>query len=154
VAVQLKRIDVPGCDGGAPCPVVLADENSLVFGCCEQLSDRGDSNCIITVRGCLVLKFGYPNDEVLQGHRYADAGLEHYSAYEVLNSEWIQELMIANRVHSRHSNSHFDKERHFIFTFHDSTLEFVASDDFTVSRAAGSLRSQVVTAFERVQQSA
>jgi hypothetical protein len=144
--VTLKQIDVPRCDGGAPCPMVVANEGTLVFGYYDA---EGRGCVIIEVPICSVFKFGYPNDEVLHGHRYAKIGLAYYSAYEVLNSEWIREMMVANRIHSMHTDSLFDSLRHFIFTFHDSTLEFVAREEFTVRRAKGELRSRLLLAFDQ-----
>ena len=70
--------------------------------------------------------FGAPNDEALQGHRLYDLGLRFYSSYEVLNSAWIADLCIRNRVRPSHKDALFKDLRHFILTFHDSTVEVVA----------------------------
>jgi hypothetical protein len=150
VTVTLKQIIVPQCDAGAPSPVVMADEQTLVFGYYEAADNNPfETSVIVTVPSCSIFKFGAPNDEVLSGHRYAQAGLGYYSAYQVLESEWIRELTMANRVHPKHDDSLFDSLRHFIFTFHDSTLEFITRDDLTIHRVRGAVRPQVLRAFEQ-----
>ncbi|MFI0846384.1 hypothetical protein [Mesorhizobium sp. IMUNJ 23232] len=143
---SLKRIDIPQIDVGAPSPLVLAEENRLLFGYYLQTRAAGepfDSCAIVSVGTYLALKFGYPNDEALGGHRYAPIGLRPYSAYEVLESEWIREMKEANWVHPHHTDRMFAYDRHFIFTFHDSVLEFVSSDDLAVSRSRGDLRELI-----------
>ncbi len=52
-------------------------------------------------------------------------GLGFYGSYEVINSEWIEELRRNNKT------TYPDREtflgfRHFVFTFHDSTFECIA----------------------------
>jgi hypothetical protein len=59
-----------------------------------------------------------------------------------LNSDWIADLERSNRVHPNHRSSQFDSLRHFIFTFHDSVLEFV-SEGFEVEVTSGSIRSNL-----------
>ena len=41
-------------------------------------------------------------------------------------SNWIKELMINNRSHSRHSDSLFKDREHYIIRFKDVTLEVIA----------------------------
>lgn len=125
--ISLRQIDVPQMDTGAPCPIVVADESTLVFGYFESSQGPVENSVVIRADGYSIFKLGAPNDEALHGNRYYEAGLEHYGAYEVSNSEWIEELKNANRVHSSHRDSMFNSHRHFIFAFHDSTLEFVTS---------------------------
>ena len=150
---KLVELDVPQSDVGAPMPFVLANENSLVV--CYYLSDvdpnwdgttvrvvSADTDApvaILRVEACTIHTFGSPNDEAMHGHRLAKAGLRAYSAYEVLNSEWISALEFANRVHHHHRASMFASLRHFIFTFHDTTLEFVSSG-YEIEVVRGSIR--------------
>ena len=146
--VTLVQMDVPECDSGFSAVTVLADENTLVFGYQVFDADGDLENCaVIHVPDCIIFKFGAPNDEILHGHRYSSKGLGHYSAYEVLNSDWIQELIAANRVHPRHNESLFNSNRHFIFTFHDSTLEFITSDKIRISRIEGKLVPHLLIKF-------
>ena len=69
------------------------------------------------------LKYGGPNDEAHGGHPLARFGLGFYGFFEVHNSPWIEEQMIANRVHPRHSDSMFQGLRHYIACFKDVKLE-------------------------------
>lgn len=69
------------------------------------------------------IKYGSPNDEARSGHPLAKYGLGYYGLFEVRNSPWIREQMLANRVHPRHSDSIFEGERHFIACFKDVMLE-------------------------------
>jgi hypothetical protein len=143
--VRLLKIDMPPCEAGAPTPIVIADDTRLAFG--YRVRDAGKV-AVVSAESWIV-KFGYPNDEALGGHRYFKNGLGFYSAYEVLNSEWIEEMRVANSTHRGHSDGMFGGLRHYIFTFHDSTLEFVATDELEVSLAAGDIRTQVWNAYAR-----
>ena len=145
--IELRPIDVPPCDAGAPLPIVLADERCVVFGYrTAPPSDKRNAIFRIEYRA---LKFGHPNDEALSGHRYYRNGLTAYNAYEVIGSEWIEELRQINQVSFPDSSFLFTSSRHFIFTFHDSTLEFVASQRPTCSLSSDNLLSDVLSAFSR-----
>ncbi|TIW83588.1 MAG: hypothetical protein E5V51_19625 [Mesorhizobium sp.] len=108
-------------------------------------TDEDNQTAILIVEPCKVFQFGPPNDEAIAGHRLYPSGLKPYSAFEVLNSSWIDGLEKANRVHSRHRPEWFASYRHFIFTFHDSTLEFVA-ENFSTAVRRGSPRSSIIEA--------
>jgi hypothetical protein len=69
------------------------------------------------------VKYGSPNDEVRGGHPLAKFGLGLYGLFEVANSPWLREMMLANRIHPSHSDSMFDGLRHFIACFKDVTFE-------------------------------
>ncbi len=69
------------------------------------------------------LRYGSPNDEARGGHPLANYGLGSYGLFEVFNSPWIRDQMIANRVHHRHTDNLFEGERHFIACFKDVMLE-------------------------------
>lgn len=125
----LREIGVPQCSVGAPLPHIIANDDGFVLIYRVEGSDADDDQvAILSVDGCLSLQFGQPNDEAISGHRLYPLGLGSYAAYEVLNSSWIDALETANRVHRSHDPAHYADYRHFIFTFHDSTLEFVARD--------------------------
>ncbi len=95
---------------------------------------RNQSVAVLAADPYLVFQFGPSNDEAISGHRLYGLGLKPYSAFEVLNSSWIGSLEEANRVHSSHRPDLFSAYRHFILTFHDSTLEFVAARFSTTLR--------------------
>ena len=98
-----------------------------------------------------VHRFGYPNDEALDGHPLFALGLEFYAAAEVINSKWPSELERQNRVHPGHSPDYFASLRHLVFTFHDSTFEclcrrfdwstFEGSDDELLAHLSSLLKA-------------
>lgn len=115
----------PQPDGGAPCPVTFADDTSLFV---RYFTDT-DKVAVIHFPLCLIFTFGSPNDEALAGHPLYGKGLEFYSPHRVENSSWIADLERRNAVHSRHDRQRFlDGKRHYIFNFHDSTLECVDNE--------------------------
>lgn len=68
--------------------------------------------------------FGLPNDEALGGHPLYGRGLNCYAVYEVLNSRWKRQAEERNRV--CFPNAQPWEVQHFVFTFHDSSLECLA----------------------------
>ena len=74
----------------------------------------------------IIFKYGYPNDEV--SHPLDKFGLGSYGFYEVTNSEWIKEIRNINRSHHRHSDSMFDRDRHYIAKFKDVTIEIICTN--------------------------
>lgn len=149
----LLSIDVPQSSAGAPLPHVFADEGRLLVAYIAHRPDPefdgtnprsissatgGQSIAILTADPYRVFQFGPPNDEAISGHRLYGLGLRPYSAFEVLNSSWIASQEKANRVHSSHTPELFSDYRHFILTFHDSTLEFIARS-FSVSLHEGAV---------------
>ncbi|MGE0282078.1 MAG: hypothetical protein AB7P20_15905 [Rhizobiaceae bacterium] len=143
--IELRPVNVPPCDPGAPLPIVLADETRFVFGYRTAHIDES-RNAIFTVEHS-ALKFGHPNDEALSGHRYYCHGLTAYGAYEVFGSEWIEDLRQINRVSFPNMTFVFSDSRHFIFTFHDSTLEFIVSEPPISIVTDGDLLTDLLTAF-------
>lgn len=150
----LVRLDLPQSCIGAPLPSLVANEQTLFV--CYLLEARdpdwdgstirmldadstGEPMVVLKVGSCWAHLFGPPNEEAIAGHRLAKLGLEPFSAFEVTGSAWIADLERANRVHRHHDRRHYDRLRHFIFTFHDSVLEFV-SEDYEVTVTSGSVR--------------
>jgi hypothetical protein len=116
--------DLPPSDPGAPSPVILADEHRLHLA---YLMAGAGGCALVTFSGIYAHLFGAPNDEALHGHRLAHLGLEAYGFYRLEHSTWIADLCARNQVHPRHRDSLFDGLQHYIFTFHDSTLEVIAA---------------------------
>lgn len=114
--------DIPVMDFGAPVPIVLADEHTLVLG----YYTHNDQWAMLKFRRCYAYSVGLPNEEAIEGHPLHEFGLDRGRAYEIEKSPWIHLLEVANRVHTHHDPSFFDKFRHFIISFHDSTFECVA----------------------------
>ena len=102
-------------------PRVLADDTKL------SVIYRTDEDRFVVVRFplCTYFAFGAPNDEALGGHPLAQCGLRHYSVHEVNVSALVRELERRNSVHPRHDPASYLNQRHFVFTFQDSTLECV-----------------------------
>ncbi|RVD61468.1 hypothetical protein EN828_15680 [Mesorhizobium sp. M2D.F.Ca.ET.185.01.1.1] len=159
-AEALLPLDLPPSSAGAPLPHVFADEERLLIAYIVNVPDpsfdgtnprsvsavaEGEAVAILTVAPYVALQFGPPNDEALSGHRLYALGLQPYSAFEVLNSSWIASLEEANRVHPRHVPELFSGRRHFILTFHDSTLEFIARD-FQVGLRKGAVLKALLEA--------
>jgi hypothetical protein len=115
--------DWPQPDAGAPMPEVFADDNSL------SIMYRGAAGkyAVVHFPLCSVFTFGSPNDEALGGHPLYGKGLQFYSVHRVEHSSWITLLERRNSVHPSHNRERFlENKRHYMFTFHDSTLECVA----------------------------
>lgn len=137
----VELLDIPRCDSGAPCPLVLLAEGAatVVYFCPNTPAEwdgssatmrgpemAGDPAAIVRFERTRATSFGAPNDEAFAGHPLASRGLRPYGAFEVLDSSWIRGLEKMNRVHPRHSAAMFAAYRHFVLTFHDTTFECVA----------------------------
>ena len=73
-------------------------------------------------------KYGGPNDETHNAHPMSKYGLGFYGLFEIENSPWIEALMVANRIHPRHSDSTFTGYRHYIACFKDVKFESVCRE--------------------------
>lgn len=127
-------IDVPGLawSAGAPEPFIVSSEQRTLIGFYARSEDAGQSDSdAVTVAelvGCTSVKFGFPNDEVLHGHRLHGAGLNYYHLHEVDNSAWLIELRAIEAAHDHAPEVPFENARHVVLTFHDSPVEAIASD--------------------------
>jgi hypothetical protein len=79
---------------------------------------------VIELVGCTITKFGYPNDEAWRSIPLTK-GLS-YGVFEVQNSAWRQELVRLNQFSFPGTREW--SGRHFIFLFHDSSFECIASE--------------------------
>jgi len=133
---SLTRLEnVPDPMTGTPHPDIRAKEHFLdlsyysvddAYRATE--SDGFEFEVVITFDIPYAHFFGPPNEEAIAGHPLAKHGLHPFSSFEVINSKWIAELCNRNSVHPRHTDKMFTKYRHFIFTFHDSTAEVIATN--------------------------
>ena len=144
--------DVAQSSVGAPCPMVLCGENFLHLAYILQKDladwdgrsirivsqDTPNETCaLVRFKGVDAHMFGPPNDEAFIGHPLAGRGLQPYSVAEVLNSSWIRGLERMNSVHPYHRKERYEKLRHFVFAFHDTTFECVAEGfDLSVHRGS------------------
>jgi hypothetical protein len=117
----------PPMDTGAPSPAVYSNGHDLLCGYFANSAVEGHlSVALLKFEGVLLHRFGYPNDEVLEGHPLYSFGLEHYGFFLVRNSPLISEIETQNQCHSRHRRGIYNKFGHWIATFHDETLEVLA----------------------------
>jgi hypothetical protein len=157
---------IPQSDVGAPLPVVVADESTVLLAyhavpkpTWEEIlaideprvvdQDTVDAIAVVRFSRTYASYFGPPNDEAFAGHPLASRGLEPYGAFEVESSSWIRETERRNRVHHAHDASAFDMYRHFVFTFHDSVFEALAIN-FDVQEMRGSTATALRAMAERV----
>lgn len=155
--IVLEVDDVPKPRGGAPMPLVLADDNLLVLSyfVADRSPDADDSvrAAIVQFNLPLIHLFGPPNDEAIKGHPLWRRGLNSYAAYRVEESSLLRRLAAMNSVHPRNDASAFGRFHHYIVTFEDSTFECIAqsytsaieqfvSDDERYSRVLGTLRTR------------
>lgn len=90
---------------------------------------RDDHLAVIEVGLCHKLIYGHPNDESLQGHPLFQSGLEFYSVHRIGNSKLIAQLEARNSSHPSHDKAGFHSgKEHYVITFQDATLEFVATN--------------------------
>jgi hypothetical protein len=147
-------LDLPQSSVGAPCPMLLASDHSLLLAYyLDDLlppnwahttihpampNDSDDLCALVAFKMPFAHMLGSPNDEAFSGHPLASRGLSPYTVSEVERSSWIRTLIQMNSVHPYHSAKAFAKYRHYIFAFHDSTFECVA-ESFKMSLYRGSV---------------
>jgi len=118
---------------GAPDPIVLADEDTLVI---TYITATDGVATIVVFRQWYASHFGPPNDETFASHPLTGRGLRPCGAFEVQSSSWLRDLEVRNRGHPRHDPQLFHQLRHWVWTFHDSVLECAALT-YTVVEAQG-----------------
>jgi hypothetical protein len=96
-------------------------------------------------------KYCGPNDEAHGGHPLAKYGLGFYGLFEVENSPWIEEMMVANRVHPRHSDSMFSAYKHYIACFKDIKFESVCRNMKEVAFASSDLEAIVTGELRKLE---
>jgi hypothetical protein len=133
--------ELPKMDVGAPLPIVLADDYGLVLSYLLLGPMMGPIiGAYILFDGLRTHSLGSPNDEALRGHPLWSRGLRSYGAFQVENSPLIESLERINSIHPFHKPERYQVLKHFIFTFHDSTFECVATS-FQIKTAEGEIRS-------------
>jgi hypothetical protein len=129
MTTRAEVVDLPllSWSAGAPRPFLVSSETRTLFG--FYAPDDGITDDQVRVAefvGCFSVRFGFPNDEVLNGHPLWGRGLEFYAAHEVLDSPWLTELRQIELHHEQAPAVPFAEAKHFLLTFHDSTLEAIA----------------------------
>lgn len=153
------------CDTGAPLPHVISngDKTFLIYYIGEsnpiwtmqthQITDlkteHDDITALVEFKRCYCYRFGGINDEVIDGHRLFEHGLEAYEAHIIENSKWIKEESKINSVHSNYSQTLWDNRKHYIFTFHDDIFECIA-DSYKVEVFKGRIKAVYDEAAKRL----
>ena len=105
-------------------PVLIATDCRTAFACYLPTDD--DRVVVAEVERCSSVRFGFPNDEVVHGHP-CGLDLMHYGVHVIHESPWLAELRSIESVHSRAAEQPFADSRHYFLTFHDSSLEAIAT---------------------------
>jgi hypothetical protein len=110
-------------------PVVMSDEHRTLFAffLVDENTDGNEVQVAELVR-CLSFKFGQPSDELLHGHPLYGRGLTFYGFHEVEESSWLNELREMELKHPKSPTQPYPDHKHFVMTFHDSTLEAIAEN--------------------------
>ena len=133
MAELAHEIDLPPMDVGSPSPVLLWGGITALLYYAPRAT--ADEVVILEFIGGLAVRWGPPSDESLMGHRLFGNGLEFYAAHEVEDSEWLRDL--ETKEPHRASPGWIRSHRHYVFTFHDETVECLARDVIWRRSAAG-----------------
>jgi hypothetical protein len=106
-------------DTGAPSPAIERAGDTLVVAYLVGATGAPECAAIVRFTGVFSVHFGDPNDEGLWEHPLYRSGLRHYGFWEILDSPNVP------------AGKPF---RHWIATFHDETLEVVATSAAVIAR--------------------
>jgi hypothetical protein len=115
-------------NAGAPQPVVIETEHNAVLMFWGQRNGEPGTRqrVAVTASDCMIATFGYPGDEALPGHPLYKSGLRYYGVFEVLDPSWRARIISQNQSVFPKTPAHYERLRHFIITFQDSTFECLA----------------------------
>lgn len=127
VAESLIKLDLAATwASGAPEPFVLAGEHRLRVLFDAEVGQAQGVIAVLRVDGQVAVTFGFPHEDCSNGHRLATLGFEMESAFEVVNSTWIDDLKRMEAGGWQPNSAWLANQRHYIFSFRDRVLEFVA----------------------------
>jgi hypothetical protein len=106
-------------------PVLHTTEGRTLFAYYTNWQD--DVVQVAEFVDCLNVSFGFPNDEALAGHPLHEVGLHPYNVHVVEGSAWIEELQRIEHVGFPNADI-VRGHKHFVFVFHDTTMEAIARD--------------------------
>src|SRR4051812_17560780 len=98
-----------------PEPLVVAGRGLQIVYRATPAGDEEDKWVVARFANYLQFTHGYPNEEALGAHPLAKYGLKFYDVFEVQRSPLIEEIKKRNRIHPRHSDALFEKDRHWVF---------------------------------------
>jgi hypothetical protein len=131
---------IPRPSGGAPMPLVMADDDRLLVAYFVDApwppNPADETIAILQFVRPLVHIFGQPEHNNYDLHPLHNRGLSDHFYCEVKHSSWIRALRpLLN-------NDALEEWKHFVFLFHDSSLECVAQG-FKVTPHRGSWNTVV-----------
>jgi hypothetical protein len=137
-------------NSGAPQPVLFETEHDAVLIFWGQRNEAPGTRerVAVTAWHCMIATFGYPNDEALPGHRLYESGLSYYGVFEVLEPSWRGRIIAQNQSVFPKTPAHYERLRHFIVTFQDSTFECLA-EQLSAQLVEGSIGDVLRSAFDR-----
>ncbi len=155
--MKIKELNIGlHIDAGAPTPTILCSEHEVYLIFYVNKSDSNWDGTYANVRSdndegiatvkftqFAQFKFGNPNDETINGHSYYKHGLRPYTAQELFESDWIEELRRMNAVHPYHRDEQFKEYRHLIFFFHDSCFEIVCKKIEILKNSEPTLKREI-----------
>jgi hypothetical protein len=131
---RATRIDFPEWDPNVPEPhLLIGSRTFLLF---YKRHAEPDVAVIVEFHGCIGAKMSLPSDETLSGHRLWGKGLQYYVAHEVEESRWLAEVGRTEKYRS--SPGWVASHHHYVFTFHDETVECLAQG-FSATERTGSV---------------
>lgn len=136
----------------APSPILFSDEHNLYMAYRlraqqNQNPEQSNSTALVKFTGFNTYRFGSPNDETFESHPLYVNGLRPNGTYQVNHSSWMRELCARSAAsHPHYCDLSFMKLNHYVWSFHDSTLEVIAKDyDFRHKEdALGAVLSSVI----------
>lgn len=111
---------------GAPEPFMLAGQHRLRLLFHAKTKSGDAVIAILRVDGQVALSFGLPHEDSSTAHRLATLGFTMETAFEVVDSAWIDDLRRMEAAGWQPNLAWLGRQRHFIFSFRDRVLEFVA----------------------------
>jgi hypothetical protein len=139
-------LNEPQSSVGAPNPMIAADGVSLyvAYHMQDEQSDfELEAIGLVKFSGLYLHLIGAPNDEAFSGHPLYKNGLRPYGTFVIEDSSWIKEYAKRNRVHPYHSDDLFENYNHYVWSFHDETLE-VISESYEFEIMQGSPASVII----------
>ena len=129
---RFAEVKIPGLtwSAGAPDPFLVSSEQRTLFAFIppeleiSEPSASGETYRVAEFVRCVSVRFGFPNDEALSP--WFERGIAFYAVNEAAGSEWLEEVRAIERQHPKSGLEPFATTRHWVLTFHDSTLEALA----------------------------
>lgn len=135
--IQIKELDLGFLmDNGAPEPFVFSNEKNLYLFFHKE--NQNDNEWVmLSFKNYFLFKFGLPRED--SEHPYSKYGLSGYGVFETNQSPWIDELKSINKNDQAYLKYGWNKLKHHIIPFHDSTFECI-SEGFDFKEVKGKIK--------------